>query len=599
MKCLRVSRWGAVVIALSLFPASILAAPVAPDSPLAQVPAGSPIVIHFHGIERTKGRLITMIKKAIPDLGAMAEQKISAGWNMALEGRKLQGVAADGSVLVAFTQMPNLEGGDQGPPKMAFIIAVTKYADFRDGILKEEERSTLKKDSAGFEQVTIQGETVYWVDRKGYAVITPSKEVAEQFTKKQEGLHTRIEKPLIKKLLESDVALYIDTTAFNKQYAEKIKEAREQLQNLLEQAAQMNASNKDSIEAFRSIIGPMFQAFEDSRGLVLAIEFRPEGFAFNGQAVVGPESTTNKALKDTKPSALSDLGQMPAGYLFYDGTAMSPAMIEKLATYFLGAMPGEGPDKKELNDAVKELLAARPQLRFGATNMPLSGIQVWTCEDATKAEKAQLKILETLKEGSSFTGLLKNKPEIKTKAEKYRNFELTSVKMVWDLDKMLESAGPIANNEEGKKAMTAMMKAMLGEGTTAWFGSDGKSMVKVFAPDWSAAKAILDNHFDKKVSVGQTEAYKETRKEMPSETTLLYLIDVPQYAGLIGQVIDPMLSMIPLPLPPGFLKPAVKGKTSFLGIAVTLQPLQGSFDLFIPGKAANEIYKMYVEKLMK
>jgi hypothetical protein len=481
---------------------------------------------------------------------------------------------------------------------MAIIVAVTKYDEFRDGILKDSERGTLKKNAGGFEEVTMHNETLYWVDRKGYAVITPVKEVAEQFTKKQEGLHAKVDKALAKKLLESDLALYVDTAAVNKQYAEQIKDAKEKLEGFLDTAAQMGGASKDTLESAKLIIGPMFQAFEDSRGLVLGLEFRPEGFALTGQASVGPESTTNKALKDSKPGALTNLGQMPTGYLYYDASALSATMVEKLAAFFLGAMPGEGIDKKELKEAVQDLEAAKPSHRAGATSMPLKGIQVWACEDGAKADKAQLKILEALKEGSSFTGVLKNKPEIKARAEKYRNFELTRVKMTWDIDKMVEGAGPAANTEEGKKAMTAMMKSMLGEGVTVWFGSDGKNMVKVMAPDWSTAKAILDSYFDKKATIGDSEAFKETRKHLPAEATLLYLVDVPQYAVLIGQAMEPMFASMQLPIPPGAFRPAVKGKTCYIGLAVTLQPLQGSFDFWLPGKAANEVYKMYIEKLM-
>ena len=79
------TRWwelGAFVVALFLaVPAH--AAP-APDkgSALAQVPAEAPIVIQVRGLERTKDRLIAMVKNAVPDLGPMLQDKIDEAFRL-------------------------------------------------------------------------------------------------------------------------------------------------------------------------------------------------------------------------------------------------------------------------------------------------------------------------------------------------------------------------------------------------------------------------------------------------------------------------------------------------------------------------------------
>src|SRR5262249_17096335 len=156
---------------------------------------------------------------------------------------------------------------------------------------------------------------------------------------------------------------YVDTAAVNKQYADKIKEAHEQLENLLQMAAQAGASNKDSIETAKAVIEPMFQAFEDSKGLVLGMEFRPDGFALTGQAMVTPDSRTNKFLKGSRPAPLADLGELPGGYLIYDAAAVSPELIEKFALLFLGAIKGDGAESKELKEAVRDLESAKPRMR--------------------------------------------------------------------------------------------------------------------------------------------------------------------------------------------------------------------------------------------
>ena len=74
---------------------------------------------------------------------------------------------------------------------------------------------------------------------------------------------------------------------------------------------------------------------------------------------------------------------------------------------------------------------------------------------------------------------------------------------------------------------------------------------------------------------------------------------MPQYAAVVAEVVEPFLAIFPVPLPPGALKPAIKGETCFMGIAVVLQPEHASFDFWFPGKAANQIYKMYVVNFLK
>ena len=51
---------------------------LADEEPLAQVPADAPIVIQIHGVQRTKERLLTMIKNALPELGTRMQAKVVA-----------------------------------------------------------------------------------------------------------------------------------------------------------------------------------------------------------------------------------------------------------------------------------------------------------------------------------------------------------------------------------------------------------------------------------------------------------------------------------------------------------------------------------------
>ncbi|MFL5243197.1 MAG: hypothetical protein ACJ8FY_13915 [Gemmataceae bacterium] len=595
---LRSLCWLLAAAVMPLTAPFLYAAPADQENPLTAVPANSPIVVHIKGFERTKERLITMIKNAIPDLAAKAEAGINDGIKKALQGRELKGMEKDGPIFVVFTEIPK-----GGPPKLAVLVRVTKYADFRDGLMKEDERATLKPNAAGFEEATMENEPVYFVDLKKYAVITPDKEVAGQFTLKRPGMDTMLDKTIAKKMLDSDMAVYVDTTAINKEYGNEIKMAREEIQKGLEQMAdQLGGANKNGMEMIKLIVGPLFQAFEDSQGLVAALDFRPEGFALNSQALVGADTKTNALLKNAKPAAMAELAKMPAGKMFYNGMLVPGSLLKNISPFLYGiAFDAESKQGKALKDAVDQIAESKPSARLDAIDVPAQGLQVWTYEDPVRAATAQLKLFESLQGGESYSSaMLKEKPTVKASAKKYRDFDLHNVSLTLDIDAMVEkSLPPGAATEEIKKQMTAMMKRMIGDSQNIWFGSDGKRFVQVAAKDWDTAKNLLDLYLDKKNTIGEQEAFKDARKHMPTDTSLVILIDVPKYATLLAEAFEPFLSLFPIPLPAGILKPAVPGTTCFTGIAVTLQPQRASFDYWLPGKAANEIYKMFIENALK
>src|SRR5262249_32174031 len=182
-------------------------------SGLCQVPAKAPIVIQLRGIEQTKERLIAMVKEALPDLGGQAEEKINEAFNKVLEGRSLKGVVKNAPSFCIFSDFPEKEDEAEAKRKFAYLVRVTKYSEFRDSILNEEERKAVKKED-GYETTQVHGEDVYFVDRGDYALMAMSKEAAKAFAKKPaQGLDTKLAKDLAAKFVDSDVAAYVDMAA--------------------------------------------------------------------------------------------------------------------------------------------------------------------------------------------------------------------------------------------------------------------------------------------------------------------------------------------------------------------------------------------------
>ena len=582
----RIRWWSLATPALALIVAMPLAraqaAPDASESGLAQVPASAPIVVHVRGIERTKDRLIAMIKNAVPDFAPLVQAKVDEGFKEALEGRELKGLPKDGAVFFALTEMP--EPMPESPPPMAAIVRVTNYTEFRDAFLKQEERKTLKTDPAGYETVKINDKDVYLLNRDGYAIATLQKDVAEAYTKKHAGLDTKLDKEVAKKLLESDAGIYVDMTAVNKKYGDQLKQFRQLVPLLMGQVAQTGQVDKGQMEMIKRLIGGVFQLVEDSRTFIIATDFRPEGLSLQTQVIVAPDSDSNSLLKNAKPTSLDGLTRLPAGHLGYWATEVSPELLKALQPFISGTAGADPKAVKGLQEALDEMASSEPSSIIMDFDIPVEGMQVWTCKDPGKVALGQLRLLQSLEEGGHYqNAVLKDKPKIKPDAESHRGFKLTSASVVWDIEKMMEKS-------PGGKQMTEAMKKLMGEGVNSWFGSDGKVYVQMTGKDWNGARRQLDEYLDGTHAIGQSKAFQEAWKQLPSETTAVGLMDLPQYVAVIADFIGPVLQGQGLPFNIPHLK-APKGKAYF-GMALVLQPTRGGLDIWLPGTAVNEIVKM-------
>ncbi len=575
----------------ALLSALVLAAQApAEDSPLAQVPDHAPVVIHVRGYGRVKDRIVTMAKNAAPDMAAMIQLGVEAGIAKALNGRELKGLAPDGSIFLVLLELPE-PGKDQDlhEPMAAVIARITNYADFRDGILHEDERKTLKKED-GYEVATTENDKqVYFVDRKDYVIVSPRKDVAQRLSKKQgQGLAATIHPNEARRLLEPDVAVYVDMAAINKTYGPAIQQGRQQIEKLLEEGNPFfNKGNESYAEMFKLVFGGFFQAVEDGQSATLSLDFRPQGLALHARARFRADTATGKTLKTFQTSDLKEIGTLPEGSMIYSAVKVDPAMMKGMKSMLYGVMT-KGLDaeaQKKVRQAFKELTDAGPRTDMGAINLPTQGIQVWDYEDPAKAVEAERKLFETLKAGGSFQfTVLKGKPELKADERTYRDFKLSHLKLEWDLDKMVEGI------PGGGQAAIDSMKKLMGEGLNVWFGTNGKTYVQVSGKDWKQAKHYLDAYLDGKATLGQEQAFRDSRKHLPAQTTMLVLMDMPVYVRMVAGY---AMAILGRGTGEDATKAPAKGTPSYLGVAITLRPEVGSFDLWLPGSSVAEIRKAF------
>jgi hypothetical protein len=590
----RLKWWHGIAVPLTLglaVPAT--AAPLPEDkSALAQVPAASPLVVYVHGVEGSAGRGIAFLKNALPQVGGFVEEAFKNFLENGADDRKYRGLAKDGPIFLAFNEMPTF--GEE--PKFAAILAVTDYKAFRDNILNDDERKTLKASPKGYETASYQDKTIYFVEGKGYAVVTHDENLAVAYTKKAAGIDTKISKEQTARLLSADLGVYVSMDVVNKNYAEQIKAAKENIEALLKTAEEGLAKNqRGALEAARNLLGPVFQAVEDSKGVVLSVEFRPTAVVLHLESEIRPNTKTTALLKGFKPVAMPELDRAPSGQVIYAGATQNAAMLKLLGPLALGTVTdSDSKEGKAVKAAIEELIKAGPGTRIDVSGLPLNSVQTWQFAEPAKALAAQTTILENLTAGDTLLGgMLKEKAALKRNVATFRTIKFHSMTLKWDLEKMASGAGMGEIPEELQKKLAEGFKALLGEQTTVWVGADDKGLLTVTAADWKAAEALLDRHFRGEDAVGQKKGYQEARNELPAQATFVSLIDVVAYSTAVAEIAKPLIAGF-FPLPANFPAKLARGDPSFVGIAAVLDEKHIAFDLVITSSAVRDMYKAFI-----
>jgi hypothetical protein len=559
------------------------------QSSLAAVPADTPIVVQLRGFERVKERAAATIRTAAPDLGPMIIMQLDQHLKSVLQGRDLKGAAKDGPIFIAFPTLDKLaEGGDEAAP--AVLVRVNNYAAFRDGIFTEEERKSIQRDPAGYEMATVGDKTVCLLDRKPFAVLTPNRSLATAYARagrSDKGLAGKLSKAVAGRLLDSDVAAYVDLAAVNKQFGDQIKAFRQLMEFAMQQAeaAGTPGLDKTQIEQAKNVFNVLFQIIDDGTALIAAADFRPQGLALHLETRFGAETKTNQSLLKLKPGKLDEVGTLPAGDMIYAQTEM-----DENTTKLLGGLANQlgGAGGEAMLKTLGDLQAAGPQGSISAVSFPTAGITVARFRDPARAVAATTKMFQALEADSTFQNLvLKGKPEFRADAEKHRGFTLNHVTVRYDIDKMLEKQVP---DENMRAAMKDAMKKLLGESVQTWYGTDGKVVVTLTGTDWASARQRLDDYLDGK-SIAKDASYQQVRRELPAEESMIALIDAPRFAVTMGEYITTMLKGMPVPFPVPTLKPVKPGAPAFIGMTLTLRPEEGSVDLFLPGSSVHAVRK--------
>lgn len=569
----------------------------AQDASLALVPSKAPLVIQMNGFEKARNKLGKFLGNALPDLAPNLVKQLEDAIKDAAEGRDLKAVTKDGRVYLFFTSLSELTEN----PRIAVLVPVTSFKEFKDTFLKADERKNLKNEGDGVESVKVDGKetTLFLAERKEYVFVGVDKEAAKNFVKSNDGgLDKALSLETKNAFLKQDLSVYADLKEINRQFGAQIKEFKQAIEMGFEGAGGM--IDKKQAEQIKQIFSGVLQLLDDGVATVIGIEFRDEGVNLKWMVQFGPGTETNGLLKQLKPATLAELGTLPSGHLAFSASNFDPSLSKTLSAMLKeNTADDEDADaKKVIASVMKELSENGRSLELSAGDLMNGGaLEIAQYKDSSKAIAAELRMFKAMTKSASFGGVpLKSKPEIKEKAETVGVFQFHQLKLAFDFDKAVESLP-----QEIRETTRTSMQKMMGDKATTWFGTDGKKILRISAKDWTSAKAIVESYLQGKSAIDKDESFQTTRKNLPNEATFLMVADTARLVEFILETVREATAGVPGAFPGGQLPPikAPQAKPAYFGFALVLKAEYGSIDLYVPTAAVAQVRKMIAPLLDK
>jgi hypothetical protein len=382
--------------------------------------------------------------------------------------------------------------------------------------------------------------------------------------------------------LKADLALYVNMDAINDQFGDQIRGFRGLIDFGLQQAQQQGALpglNKKQLDAMKVVFKGMFQGIEDCRSVVVAGEFRPEGLLFRLQGRFAQNTPSAKLIQSETSTAMQDLNKLPKGLSMYSESRLGETLGKLLREMNQEFATPEDDDKAAatLEQQAKERLAAGFRGEWTASNMPGTSLTVSDYKEPAQAVKAITKSFQAIPAGGKVNSVvLKSAPRLNIDVEKHQGFTFTEVRLQFDLDATVASLP-----EAGRDVTLENLKRTVPEKMALWLGSNGKVVINITAPDWTAAKTILDKYLDAHETIGTDPGFKATRDQLPTQATMLVIAETGStLTGLLDSV-RAVAQAIPGVPQIGSIK-APKGEPTFVGFAITMKDDTIGMTAFVP-----------------
>lgn len=586
--------FAAVLLAFAAGTTAAAPAPDAGKNTVLPYPAKAPLVVQVNGLQQVRDRLGKTIAAAAPELAPLVNKGIDEGLKDALKGRKADAISK-GRIFLVVHDLARLV---EDEPAVSVIVPVADYKAFRESFLTADEQKSFEKGKDGVDTVKSnavgEGATVYLIDLKDFVAVTSDKATAETYAGKYARAETKaMGADLAASFLAADAALYVNMDQINELYGDQIKQFKTLMDFAFGQAqmgGMIPGLGKKQVDALKTMFNGMFQGLEDSRGVVVAAEFRADGLNVRAQARFADDTPTGRLLRSESPTALSDLPSLPRGLKVYTGSKLGQAFTDVFKTFAEQfGTPDDDEKSAELTEKLHAgLAAAGPQGEYTASSTPDAALTVSAYKDPAKAVAANVSLFKALDAGGRVSAMvLKAKPVVTEAAQTEGGVKFTEIQAHFDFEASVQHLP-----ENAKEATLAGLKRTVKEKTTTWIGTDGKAVLTVVAKDWAAAKKLVADYRGGKGGAGSVAGFALTRKNLPAEASVMGLAETGEMIQGLAEQFKALGEAIPgLPAEIGEIK-AVKGDPTYLGLALTLKKETATVDVFVPGGALNVAVKM-------
>ena len=570
-------------IAAGLLSSQVSAAAPAPEIRL--IPKTALAVAQLHGHQHTRERFLAMVQAAMPDLTPRARTAMTRAIEKIMDGRDLAALRPDGRILIVVTNLEDL--GSDTPP-IVVLLPVRSYQDFRAKMLTKEEQASFRPGTEKIDRFEAHGVTHYAIhfpDQGNYLAITEHEESAVLMAGKFEPLALGNPADAVATtFLRADLSIYVHLAAINDRYGNQIQNIRQILNFAIRQAAtaQVGIDERQQEQA-RLLFDGLFQCLHDGIAMSAGLRFLPNGLQTELQVSFAPKSVAATLLGKQHPCEARRLADLPQGQLSYAASCLSPA-ISRLMTA-LGpeyrAADGDSNTEERIEKYHEQLEQAREIIQ--ASHGVDRQIRILTVAEPEKLVQTQLALYEHLPAGAEYANVkLKTKATVTRDAQKAAGFTLHEAR--WQLDFAAMVQGITDDNL--RDTTIASMKRFVPEKPRLWFGSDGKHVVQIMAPDWDTAKDLLTRWNEKSTRAGELLSFQKTVEQLPNDANLIVLNDVGGSLKYLNDVIVELLETVPgLPIREIPKLGNVPKEPAFVGTAIRFSPAGLGMTLILPTEA--------------
>jgi hypothetical protein len=498
-------------------------APAGQDFPY---PADALLVVSLKGIKAIDEHIHELATAAFPKQAAQWRDRLWKGLAVDLpKDRKSSALRPDARLYLVIHDL----GEEFSNPEWSLLLPVQSYKEFCTSFLTLTEQRTRTREAPGVEAIRTaalmeEETTVYLVDLGEYVAICSDLKQARNYRGQYTRGSTRALGPtLTETYLRADVAVYVNMESLVQRYANELRAMKALLDFVLQQAEQeIPGLDRAEKEMLKKVIPALFQAIDDSRAVVLGLEWGAKGIQGNLHIRFGENTASSRVLAHEKGLAPSEWTHLPAGMQWYFAqSAQGPIgkfLVQTRQDFRAADNDPQGQRLVQLH--LNDLQSSDLQVLREAINLPGYSISVARYRDPEKALRAYVKLHKVLGAGGyAHGGRLRNAPGVREGAEQHRGCTFTEIRLHFDWDEMLGEFP-----EAQRDAARDVLKRILPERINLWVGlvemNQHKELVELWASNWDEARKLLDRYLDGKESLVSRPEFAVLRDRLADSSSM-------------------------------------------------------------------------------